>query len=49
MKGAGDLPEKQEVQPVAREAISSEEITAALTKRCPVGSNGRVDGRIRGR
>ena len=38
MKGAGDLPEKREVQTVGRTAISSEEIGAALTKRCPVGT-----------
>ena len=38
MKGAGDLPEKREVQTVERTAISSEEIGAALTKRCPVGT-----------
>ena len=38
MKGAGDLPEKREVQTVERTAISSEEIGAALTKRCPVGA-----------
>lgn len=38
MKGAGDLPEKREVQTVERTAISSEEIGAALAKRCPVGA-----------
>ena len=34
MKENGDLPEKQEVMPVERDAISNEEITSALAKRC---------------
>ena len=46
MKENGDLPEKQEVMPVERDAISNEEITSALAKRCSVSMKNGVHSRI---
>mgnify|MGYP003262595840 CR=1 FL=1 len=46
MKENGDLPEKQEVMPVERDAISNEEITSALAKRCSVSVDSGVNARI---